>query len=208
MTFSDGLRSERDDGPWRRWKIAALRFRRSRDGSAAIEFAILAIPYFLIIFAILETFVAFIAEQTVNAAVDTLSRQLRTGNITYQLSRSTDKTVVQFRQLFCNEISFLLTCDANEVATPNRLWLDVRSFSTFSAMPTTIATTSGSLDTSSFAFTPGGASSINMLRAFYYWPVTTDLVRPYIATIHRPGVSSNSDYLIVSTTAFQNENYP
>ncbi|MUO80507.1 pilus assembly protein [Agrobacterium vitis] len=207
MVFPDGTRDKRD-GRWRRWILAARRLRRSRDGSAAIEFAILAIPYFLIIFAILETFVAFIAEQTVNSAVDTLGRQLRTGNITYNQARSTDKTATEFRQLFCNEISFLLTCDADEVATPNRLWLDVRTFSAFSAMPTTIATTAGSLDTSSFAFTPGGASSINMLRAFYYWPVTTDLVRPYIATIHRPGVSSNSDYLIVSTMAFQNENYP
>ncbi|MCF1462359.1 MULTISPECIES: TadE/TadG family type IV pilus assembly protein [Rhizobium/Agrobacterium group] len=207
MVFPDGTRDKRD-GRWRRWRLVARRLRRSRDGSAAIEFAILAIPYFLIIFAILETFVAFIAEQTVNAAVDTLGRQLRTGNITYNQARSTDKTATEFRQLFCNEISFLLTCDAAEVATPNRLWLDVRTYTAFSAMPTTIATTSGSLDTSSFAFTPGGASSINMLRAFYYWPVTTDLVRPYIATIHRPGVSSNSDYLIVSTLAFQNENYP
>ncbi|MGV2122127.1 TadE/TadG family type IV pilus assembly protein [Agrobacterium vitis] len=207
MVFPDGTRDKRD-GLWRRWRLVARRLRRSREGSAAIEFAILAIPYFLIIFAILETFVAFIAEQTVNAAVDTLGRQLRTGNITYNQARSTDKTATEFRQLFCNEISFLLTCDAAEVATPNRLWLDVRTYTAFSAMPTTIATTSGSLDTSSFAFTPGGASSINMLRAFYYWPVTTDLVRPYIATIHRPGVSSNSDYLIVSTLAFQNENYP
>ncbi|MCF1435715.1 pilus assembly protein [Agrobacterium vitis] len=207
MVFPDGTR-DKSNGRWRRWKLVARRLRRSRDGSAAIEFAILAIPYFLIIFAILETFVAFIAEQTVNAAVDTLGRQLRTGNITYNQARSTDKTNTEFRQLFCNEISFLLTCDAAEVATPNRLWLDVRTYTAFSAMPTTIATTSGSLDTSSFAFTPGGASSINMLRAFYYWPVTTDLVRPYIATIHRPGVSSNSDYLIVSTLAFQNENYP
>ncbi|OHZ43810.1 TadE/TadG family type IV pilus assembly protein [Agrobacterium vitis] len=207
MVFPDGTR-DKSNGRWRRWKLVARRLRRSRDGSAAIEFAILAIPYFLIIFAILEKFVAFIAEQTVNAAVDTLGRQLRTGNITYNQARSTDKTNTEFRQLFCNEISFLLTCDAAEVATPNRLWLDVRTYTAFSAMPTTIATTSGSLDTSSFAFTPGGASSINMLRAFYYWPVTTDLVRPYIATIHRPGVSSNSDYLIVSTLAFQNENYP
>ena len=41
-------------------------FVRSRDGTAAIEFALLAIPYFLIIFAIIETFVAFTAEQVVS----------------------------------------------------------------------------------------------------------------------------------------------
>ena len=36
-------------------------FIRSRDGTAAIEFALLAIPYFVIVFAILETFIAFTA---------------------------------------------------------------------------------------------------------------------------------------------------
>lgn len=189
------------------WLKLLRRFRRSRDGSAAIEFAILAIPYFLIIFAILETFIAFIAEQVVTSAVDTLGREIRTGNITYNLGKSTDKKDVEFRQLFCNEISFMLKCDAAEVATPDRLYLDVRSFSTFAAIPTVVTTDSGSLDTTSFAFAPGGSGSINMVRAYYYWPVTTDLVRSYVANIHRPGETSNSDYLIVETTAFQSEDY-
>jgi Flp pilus assembly protein TadG len=34
---------------------SARRLLRSRDGAAAIEFALLAIPYFLIVFAIIET---------------------------------------------------------------------------------------------------------------------------------------------------------
>nr|WP_307157754.1 TadE/TadG family type IV pilus assembly protein [Rhizobium paknamense] len=193
----------------RRWKRLTGCFRRSRDGAAAIEFAILAIPYMLIVFAILETFIAFIAEQVVYSAVDKLGREIRTGNITYNLSRSTDVTAAQFRQLVCNEISFLMSCDATEVSTPTRLWVDVRTFSTFADIPTTISTTSsGSLDTSSMAFTPGGSGKINMVRFFYYWPITVDLVRPYIANIKLPSASSKSDYLIISTIAFQNEDYP
>ena len=39
------------------------KFGVSRDGTAAIEFAILAIPYFLVVFAIIETFIAMIAQQ-------------------------------------------------------------------------------------------------------------------------------------------------
>lgn len=190
------------------WFQLFRRFRRSRDGSAAIEFAILAIPYFLIVFAILETFIAFIAEQVVTSAVDTLGREIRTGNITNDQSKTTYTTEAQFRQLFCDEISFMMRCDAAEVATPDRLYLDVRSFTSFADIPKIITTASGSLDTSSFAFAPGGADSINMVRAYYYWPVTADLVRSYIANIHRPGKTSNSDFLIVETTAFQSENYP
>ncbi|TWD55757.1 Flp pilus assembly protein TadG [Agrobacterium vitis] len=207
MTFikracDNGFRPRR-----RTWLKLLKRFRRSADGSAAIEFAILAIPYFLIVFAILETFIAFVAEQVVTSAVDTLGRNIRTGNITYKLGKSTDKTSAEFRQLFCNEISFMLKCDAAEVATPDRLYLDVRSFATFAAIPKVITTANGSLDTTDFAYAPGGSGSINMLRAYYYWPVTTDLVRSYVATIQKPGETSNSDYLIVETTAFQSEKY-
>ncbi|WP_420839890.1 TadE/TadG family type IV pilus assembly protein [Allorhizobium sonneratiae] len=191
-----------------RWWRMLKRLRASRDGAAAIEFAILAIPYLMIVFAIFETFIAYIAQDVVDAAVDKLGREIRTGAITYNQGLATDMTSAQFRQAFCNEISYLLSCDASEVSTPDRLYLDVRSFSAFSSLPTSITkTSSGSLDTSSFAFTPGGASTYTMLRAYYFWPITADIIRPYISNIHRASESVNSDYLIVSTSVFQNEAY-
>lgn len=191
------------------------RFRalaRSRDGAAAIEFAMLAIPYFMVIFAILETFVAFAAEELVSNAVDTMSRRMRTGQITYNLGRTTDMSQTQFRQAFCNEISILISCSTSEVATPSKLYLDVQTFATFAAIPTTIPKVStdryADLNTAAFKYTPGGAGTINMLRAYYRWEIITDLIRPYITTIRPSGSSMPTQYLIVATTAFQNEQYP
>jgi len=185
---------------------------RSRDGAAAIEFAILAVPYFCIIFAILETFVAYSAEQLVANAVETMSRDLRTGRITSGLGRSTDKTEKEFRQLFCNEISIMITCSASEVNTPTKLYIDIRSFSTFANIPTTIPRMSAAkfadIDTSTFKYAPGGAKSINMFRAYYRWKIITDLVRPYITTIRPADGSMPSDFMIVATAAYQNEDYP
>lgn len=192
-----------------RRRMAKRSLWRSRDGAAAIEFALLAIPYFLIIFAILETFVAFTAEQLVGNAVDTMGRKLRTGTITYGLGKTSNTTQTQFRQAFCNEISILIQCSSDEVATPNKLWLDVRSFTTFALIPKTIPrTASGELDTSSFAYAPGGAKTINMLRAYYKWEVITDLVRPYITNVRPTDGSRPNYFLMVETAAFQNEDYP
>ncbi len=184
---------------------------RSRDGAAAIEFAILAIPYFIIVFAIIETFVAFAAEQLVGNAVDTMGRKLRTGAITVNHSSSTDMDRTQFRQAFCNEISILIRCSASEVATPNKLWIDLRSFSSFQTM-TTMApgvplTATGDLNTLAMAYAPGGANTTNMLRAYYKWSVITDLVRPYVTNI-RPTGGTQAYYLIVQGTVFQTEDYP
>ncbi|UWM75514.1 pilus assembly protein [Rhizobium sp. WSM4643] len=192
-----------------------LRFRAlagSREGAAAIEFALLAIPYFLVIFAILETFVAFAAEELVSNGVDTMSRRMRTGQITYNLGRTTDMNQAQFRQAFCDEISILIRCSASEVATPSKLYLDVQTFSAFSAIPTTIPKLStdryADINTAAFKYAPGGAGTINMVRAYYRWEIITDLVRPYISTIRPSDGSMPSQYLIVATAAFQNEQYP
>jgi Flp pilus assembly protein TadG len=187
------------------------RLMRSRDGATAIEFAMLAIPYFMIIFAIIETFVAFTAEQLVTNAVDVMARQMRTGQITYNMGRTTDMTQAQFRQAFCDNVSILISCSAAEIATPSKLYLDVQTFSTFGAIPTNIpyATTAqySDIDPTGFKYAPGGPSTINMLRAYYRWQILADIIRPYITTIRTTG-SVPTDFLIVSTAAFQNEKYP
>ena len=154
---------------------------------AAIEFAILAIPFFLIVFAIIETFVAYAGEQLLENAVDTMARELRTGQITYNRSAATDMDATAFRTAFCDEISIMLSCSSS---TDQKLYLDVRTFTTFADMPTGIprqgGTSFGALDTSSFGYSPGGPGSYNMVRAYYRWQIVTDLVRPYI-TNERPG---------------------
>lgn len=188
-------------GPLRRRSIVS--FARSRDGSAAIEFALLAIPYFMVIFAIIETFIAFAGEQLVSNAVDTMSRKVRTGQIT---AANTDRTA--FRTAFCKEVAILISCSTTEAATPSKLFVDVQKFSTFAAIPTTIAKTSGGdINTAGFQYAPGGAGTINMVRAYYKWQIITDLIRPYISSI-KPTDGSSAYYLIVATATFQNEQYP
>ncbi|TCU38738.1 Flp pilus assembly protein TadG [Rhizobium azibense] len=184
-----------------------LALARSRDGSAAIEFALLAIPYFMVIFAILETFIAFAAEELVSNAVDTMSRKLRTGQITNVVGQTTYKDRTAFRQEFCEEVSILIQCSDSEIATPNKLWLDIRTFSKFSDIPVTIPMNATGLDTTAMQYSPGGSGAINMVRAYYHWQVVTDLIRPYITPYRTTDGSRLNDYLIVATAAFQNEQY-
>ena len=188
---------------------AGKRLLRSKDGAAAIEFAILAIPYFLIVFAIIETFIAYTAEQLVANAVDTMGRQLRTGNITYNHNADTDKDRSAFRTAFCGEISILIKCSTQEIATPDKLWIEVKSYSEFTQMPKTVPLNgNGDLDGPSLSYAPGGPGTKNMLRAYYKWEIITDLLRPYITNI-RPKTGSRPNYfLIVETSAFKNEDYP
>ncbi|MCD2172639.1 pilus assembly protein [Rhizobium sp. C4] len=196
----------------------ASRLRRlfkSSEGATAIEFAILAIPFMMIVFATFETFIAFTGEQLVSNAVDTMARRVRTGQITFSdpTRTTTYMTQTQFRQEFCKQISVMITCSQTEPAVPYKLYIDLQQVTNFADIPVGIplvATNGGKtrdIDVTKLKFTPGGAGKINMFRAYYRWPITTDLVRPYISNIQREG-TTKGDFLIVATSAFQNENYP
>lgn len=188
-----------------------LRLRQDRDGAAALEFAILAVPFMLLIFATFETFFAFTGEQLMANAVETMARKIRTGEITFGQGKPTDKTEAEFRQLFCDEISILDMCSPTEAVTPEKLHLDVRSFASFADMPREVPKVStaeyADLDTTDFTFAPGGPNTRNMLRAYYRWQIMTDLMRPYITNIRPADKPVPTDFLIVQTAAFENEDY-
>lgn len=165
----------------------------------------------LLIFATFETFFAFTGEQLMANAVETMARKIRTGEITFGQGKPTDVTEVEFRQLFCDEVSILSMCSETEAATPEKLYLDVRQFASFADMPREVPKVStadyADLDTSDFAFSPGGPNSRNMLRAYYRWQIMTDLMRPYITNIRPANKPVPTDFLIVQTSAFENEDY-
>ena len=106
--------------PPRRMPRMLSRFRRSSDGTAAIEFALLAFPFFLLIFATIEAFIAFAGEQLLENAVDTMARQVRTG-------QAKNLSEEEFRTKFCAEISLMINCAEKEDPEDQKLYLDVRN---------------------------------------------------------------------------------
>ena len=193
------------------WLRPLVRLRRDRDGAAALEFAILAVPFMMLIIATFETFFAFAGEQLMANAVDTMARKLRTGEITFGQGKPTDVTEAEFRRLFCEEISILSMCSETEANSPAKLYLDVRQFASFADMPREVPKVStdtySDLDTTGLGFSPGGANSKNVLRAYYRWQIMTDLMRPYITNIRPANKPIPTDFLIVQTAAFENEDY-
>lgn len=191
--------------------LGLRRFRRSESGSTAIEFGILAIPFFMIIFATIETLLAFAGNQLLQNAVDTMSRKLRTGEITFNMGRpATDLNEIEFRTELCNEISIMLTCD--QLADGgDKLIIDLQTVTNYADIdvyvPKVSSASYSQLDTSGFGYNPGGSGTINVLRVYYRWEILLDLIRPYITNI-RPEDGSTSHFLMVATTAFKNEGYP
>ena len=58
---------------------AACCFARHQDGAAAVEFALVAVPFLALLFAILETALVFFAGQTLETAASDSARMIMTG---------------------------------------------------------------------------------------------------------------------------------
>lgn len=167
------------------------RFSRDKEGVVAIEFAALAIPFFLLLFAILESCIAFAAQQVMANATFDIARQVRTGEL-----RPADMDEDTLRAILCDRMSLVASADCLL-----GMEVDLRAFDTFeeAAEMRIKYTPSGDLDTTDFKVDPGFSLSKNMLRVFYRWPVMTDLMRKSMSNL--PGGKT----LLFSTTTWQNE---
>ncbi|MEG8099183.1 TadE/TadG family type IV pilus assembly protein [Candidatus Liberibacter brunswickensis] len=175
-----------------------------REGAVAIEFAILSMPYFMLVFAILEISLSFTAGQIFENATYEISRKIRTGEI----NQSNTKSLTEFRKVFCSHLKVLFNCSNKEILSPYDLYIDVIKIKSLNDISTNIPRKnindySSEIDDSKFDFNPGGPSTYNVLRAYYHWPLFTDFIRRYMSTVKHPGKSP--DFLITSIVVFKNE---
>ena len=173
----------------RQTRKSVFSFRRDRKGATAIEFTLLALPFLALVFAIIETSIAYTTEQYMSNVADKVSRDIRTGRI----SASTHNKA-QFRTLLCDRLQVLAAPGCPGMS------FDVRSYSTFLAVPKGVTYSEpGVVDTSGWDYKPGGSSSINSIRIVYEWPVYTDIMKQYLAGL------KNGKNLLYASTTWQNE---
>ncbi len=163
------------------------RFRSARGGATAVEFAIVAIPFFVLLYAIFDISLMFFAATTLENGIVAAARQIRTGQV-----QAANMTEAQFRTLVCNEISLLLACDA-------RLGLDVRKYSGFGSAQFAPAIDGNGNLSGDMIFDPGSAGDVVVVRAFYTWPMLTPIVGDNFSNM------AGGNRLLEASMAFRNE---
>src|SRR5262249_1810080 len=130
------------------------RFMRKQDGSAAVEFSIVAIPFLALTFAILETALVFFASQTLESAVQDSARLIMTGQ-----AQTSGWSADQFKQQVCTKMNGgLFDC-------ANKLLVDVKSYSNFQAITNAPPpTTNGQLDPSKVTYDTGTPGTIEVVK--------------------------------------------
>lgn len=174
----------------KRAPLRVRRFAKEQDGAAAVEFALVAAPFFALMFAIMETALVFFASQTLETAVADLARLIMTGQ-----AQSGSFTQAQFKSAVCAKISGLFDCN-------NGMYVDVKTYSTFGSVDNSPPIDAqGNLKTSTFGYAPGGPTDIVVVRLMYQWPVYASLLGFNL------GNMAGNKRLIMATAAFRNEPY-
>ena len=104
------------------------RMAKNEDGAVAVEFGILAIPFFAIVFAIFETSLTFFAQQVLESALQDATRYILTGQ---SQAQTLDWNQAKFRQAVCSRTFGLFSCSGTD-ATTDQLWVKVAPITKFS----------------------------------------------------------------------------
>lgn len=150
-------------------------FGRDEAGVTVIEFALLALPFFTIVMAILETSLIFLAGQILDSAVQDSSRLLRTGQAQ---NNAPAYSPADFRAAICSGLYGMFDCDAGD----DRLRVSVTVIEDFPAVSITYPLQTGEdcdeeeCDwTLADTYDPGVGEDVVLVQAFYKWPTIVRL---------------------------------
>lgn len=170
-----------------RTMLLLSRFGKAKSGATVVEFALVAMPFFLLLYAILDISLIFFASTTLENGIVGAARKIRTGE-----AQAMGMTEQQFRDLVCNEISMMLGCDA-------RLGLDVRKYNGFNNAAFPAALDDNGNMTGNLSFDPGAPGDVIVVRAFYTWPMLTPTVGTQFVNM------AGGHRLLEASISFRNE---
>ena len=162
----------------------------------ATEFALVALPFFALVFAILEASLGFWTTQALETAVANASRQIYTGQFQKDpknANQSASQLAANFKNAVCNNIMALFNCDT-------MLKVDVRTFTSFQNASVSSPISGGAFDSSGFGYQSPGPDQIVIVRAALEYPI--------IVPITKFGNLSNGNRLIMASAAFRTEPFP
>jgi Flp pilus assembly protein TadG len=180
-------------GALRRFRRLGLRFRRDRKGATAVEFGLLAVPFFMMLMMIVETSLVFWTRQVLQEATSQAARTILTGEARTLYTGSVAVQTAAFRDAVCARMNVGADCST-------RLLIDVRPMNAFGNPGSMVA--GGAMDPSQFAMRPVGPSEIVVIRTAYRVPV---IVTGMFSQLSRLSTGEN---VLESVVAYRTEPFP
>ena len=160
----------------------------SREGAVAVEFALVGLPFFMLILAIFEVALLLSVNSMLDNAVVSSARLVRTGQVDSQMTQQ------EFIDEVCSRMVLITT------KCKDRISVDVRRVVTFTPIAPP-AIVNGAFDDSQLKFDPGVSRSLMLVRVWYQYPMISPFMQQAMSKLN------NGAYLMHSTSAFRNEPY-
>lgn len=164
-------------------------FVKDREGVTAVEFSMVALPFFILLFGMMEVGIAMFVARMVDNSVISASRLIRTGQ-----AHTSGFTASQFKSQICTFMPAFM-CDTD------RILVEVESVDSFAAASSTdsLYDEDGNLrDDDDMKYDIGGAGKIVVVKVIYKWPMMTSALN---LALDDSGTERN----LTSTMVFRNE---
>lgn len=166
-------------------------------GAAAIEFAIVALPFFLFLFSIIGISLYFFTTSALEHGVEAASRKIRTGQ-----AQKGALTVGDFRKMVCDEVGSYIDCD--------KLSVLMQHASTWSGVSPAkcvdedgnLAASTGSADDALIDYS-GEASEVVLVTLCYKWDLAASMSFLNLGS----GTGGSGPAIVQAATAFRTEPY-
>lgn len=165
-------------------------FGKAERGAVAVEFAIILLPFLVLMFATVELGMVFMASSTLQNATDLAARRIRTGEF-----QATSTTKAQFKTLVCNGMSWLKSSCAAKLA------VDVQTFSNFGGIGGAATVDPTAYDPNATCWSAGKAGDIVLVRTYYKWRIFTPMLDQSLVNMG----DGSGERLITTAASFRNE---
>ncbi len=183
-----------------------------RSGAAAVEFAIVAIPFFALLFGIIELAVVFLLSVSLSNATANEARHIRVGSleaagVAVTTSSGNQLDVAAFKTAICNQIVLVPTSTCM-----SQLQVDVRTLDSFQQAAPPSPVIGSTFNTSNLCFYSGSAGSIVEVRTYYLWSLLDPILLAPLANLSQLNEASGSTFgswlLLSSTEVMKTEAVP
>ena len=161
--------------------------RKDQSGATAIEFAMVATPFLMLVFGIIQIGLLFFTTFTIEAGMEKAGRLIRTG-------QSQGMTATTFAKCVCSNTA----SSGTFLDCTNKLRVNVQSFATFAGITPPAGLNGGALNNTQ-VFNAGNGGDVVLVTAFYQWDLGGTL--PFLKITNMGG----NAYLIQAATTFRNE---
>ncbi|MBI1301676.1 MAG: pilus assembly protein [Alphaproteobacteria bacterium] len=163
-----------------------LNWKKKEDGSTAMEFSILVVPYVMIVMGIIELSLMYTSASLLEGATSSAARLIRTG----QLQQGEGDPETQFRDALCEYATVLVDC--------NEMLIEVIPMNSYADFSGPSFDENGNFVPQ--GFDAGGSNQKVLIRVAFEYSMMTPMIGPIMN-------GPDGGTLFISTIVMQSEPY-